>query len=264
MPTDLYAWTRGPADAPPLVCLHGIGSCADAFLPQLPLVDRCSRRVVAWDAPGYRHSPDPDDEPGIDGYADAAADLIAGLGADRADVLGVSWGGVIATRLALRHPDRVRSLVLADSSPGAGTSPSQAESMRARATALAETDVAAFATDRSPLLVHPDTDPELVDEVARLMADSVRLPSYQWAANAMAETDHRDRLAAVGQPTLVVVGDEDRVTGRAAAEILASGIPAGELVVIDRAGHLANQEQPDAFNQAVAAFLDRVDGSNPS
>jgi pimeloyl-ACP methyl ester carboxylesterase len=246
------------------LCLHGIGSCADAFIAQIPVAIRTGRRLVAWDAPGYRHSPDPDpgsgDGPGIDGWADAAAALIEHLGAERADVIGVSWGGVTATRLALRHPGRVRSLVLADSSVGAGTRPENAEAMRSRATALTELGAETFARERTPLLVNAEASAELLDEVARLMIDSVRMPSYQWACNSMAEADHRDDLPSIGAPTLVVVGDEDQVTGPGAARRLADGIPGAELVTIDRAGHLANQERPEAFNDAVVRFLESLPG----
>ncbi len=260
--TETYHWSYGPAGAPLLLCLHGIGSCADAFVSQIPAAAATGRRIVAWDAPGYRHSPDPEprsvDGPGIDGWADAAADLIEHLGAERADVLGVSWGGVTATRLALRHPGRIRSLILADSSPGAGSNPEAAESMRSRAGALTELGAETFARERTPLLVNAQASSELLDAVAALMVASVRMPSYQWACNSMAEADHRPDLPSIDAPTLVVVGDEDRITGRAAAEALADGIPGAELAVIDAAGHLANQERPEAFNEVLVRFLGGV------
>ncbi|MGF1598216.1 MAG: alpha/beta fold hydrolase [Acidimicrobiales bacterium] len=270
MTTDTYRWEHGASTDPVLLCLHGIGSCADAFLPQQPLAARSRRRIVAWDAPGYRHSADPPAAPGIDGWADAAAGLLAAVGktddggADgraeaRADVLGVSWGGVIATRLALRHPGLVRSLILADSSVGAGTDPATAEAMRTRGAVAMADGIETFARDRSPLLVNAAAPPDLVEEVARLMSDSIRLAPYQWAADSMADTDHRPDLASIGCPTLVIVGDEDVVTGPRAAQALADGIPDARLVTIAAAGHLANQERPEAFNDAVAAFLASLD-----
>ena len=253
-----YHWSYGDPAAPLLLCLHGIGSCADAFVSQIPAAVAAGRRIVSWDAPGYRHTADPPAEPGLDGWADAAAELIGDLGADRADVLGVSWGGVIATRLALRQPDRIRSLILADSSVGAGTRPENADAMRARASALTELGAERFAQERTPLLVAEGASAELRASVARLMLDSIRMPSYQWACNSMAEADHRDDLAAITAPTLVVVGDEDQVTGPRAAQRLADGIPGAELVTIVDAGHLANQEQPEAFNEALVRFLASV------
>ena len=121
-----------------------------------------------------------------------------------------------------------------------------------------------FARERAPLLVDEGASAELVDSVATLMIDSVRMPPYQWACNSMAEADHRPDLAAIEAPTLVVVGANDRITGVAAAERLADGIPGAELAVIEAAGHLANQERPEVFNRLLVDFLARVDGrSNP-
>ena len=243
--------THGDPAAPVLLCLHGIGSCAAAFEPQYPLAERADRRIVAWDAPGYRHSPDPDHWFTLDDWADAAASLLDGP----ADVLGVSWGGVTATRLALRHPELIRSLILADSSVGSGTSPERAEAMRARAGDVDEMGLEAFAASRSPRLVTDAAPPDLVARVAELMVDSVRQLSYRWACDSMADTDHRPRLAEIAAPTLVIVGSEDQVTPPRVSEELAAGIPDTELEVVAGAGHLANQEQPERFNDLVDAFL---------
>ena len=92
-----FYWSHGEERDDLLFCMHGIGSCADAFLPQRDLADELHHRLVAWDAPGYRYSADPASEPGIDGWADAAADLISSLGYERAVVLGVSWGCLLYT-----------------------------------------------------------------------------------------------------------------------------------------------------------------------
>ena len=256
---DIWYTTAGDHDAPVLLCLHGIGSCADAFEPQFPLAEATGRRLVAWDAPGYRHSPDPSVEPGrawtLDDWADAAAWLIGQTGAGPADVLGVSWGGVTATRLAIRHPDLVRSLILADSSVGSGTSERGAAIMRERGAGVDEATLDEFAASRSPLLVHEGAPAELVAEVARLMAISVRQPFYTWACHSMADTDHRADLATIEVPTLVMVGSEDRVTPPKLSTQLAEGIPGAKLVKIAGAGHLANQERPEEFNRLVAHFL---------
>lgn len=105
---------------PALLMLHGIGGSADSFAPQF---DELSDplRLLAWDAPGYGRSEDPGRPFDLDDYADAAADVIRDRCGDAgAHVLGMSWGGVIATRIALRHPDLVRSLLLGSSTVGSG------------------------------------------------------------------------------------------------------------------------------------------------
>ncbi|MFF2650807.1 alpha/beta fold hydrolase [Streptomyces sp. NPDC058045] len=238
---------------PLLLCLHGIGSSSAAFAPQLDeLSDHF--RVLAWDAPGYAKSADPHGPLSLDDYADTAAAVIRAHGGT-AHVLGVSWGGVIALRLALRHPELVDSLIVADSSPGSGTDPGKAAGMRARAAELAAAGPRAFAEQRSARLLSPGAPAELVRRVTDTMADSVRLPGYGYAAEAMAAADLRPDLPRITAPTLVLCGDQDRVTGIEGAQAVAGGIHKTAYVIVKDAGHLANQEQPRRFNAWVLAHL---------
>ncbi len=256
-----WVLTHGEPGDPLLLCLHGIGSCASAFEPQAPLAAAKGRHLMAWDAPGYRNSPDPKPPWTLDDWADAAAELIRAHGSRsggtaQADVLGVSWGGVTATRLVLRHPDLVRSLILADSSIGSGTSPENTAAMRSRAADLDAIGIEEFARSRAPRLLTPDAPAPLVDAAAQMMIDSVRLPSYLWACESMGEANHRAQLGEITTPTLVIVGEQDVVTPPERSEELAAGIPGATLVTVPGAGHLANQQQPQLFNTAVGAFLD--------
>ncbi|HEY8524456.1 MAG TPA: alpha/beta hydrolase [Acidimicrobiales bacterium] len=281
---------RGPV----LLALHGIGSAAGSFAH---LLDHppAGWRVVAWDAPGYGRSADPPAAPGMDGYADAAAAVLRACaaggpaGPDAPDapvadgnatssaaanggghdapppaaVLGVSWGGVIATRLALRHPALVGALVLVASSVGSGVDPARAAAMRRRADDLARLGPAAFAAQRGPRLVSPAAPAALRDAVVGTMAAAVRLPGYRWAAEAMAATDHTAELAEVTVPALVVAGTADTVTGPPDAERLRAGLPAARLHLIEGAGHLVNQERPEALDAVLHPFLSLPDIPHP-
>lgn len=238
---------------PLLLCLHGIGSSSAAFAPQLAELGRCAR-VVAWDAPGYARSPDPDGPLGLDDYADTAAGLIRARGGS-AHVLGVSWGGVIALRLAVRHPELVDSLIVADSSPGSGTDPAKAAAMRARVTDLAEVGPRAFAAARAPRLLSEQAPGALVRRVTDTMADAVRLPGYGHAAESMAAADLRGELSRITAPALVLCGEQDRVTGVDASQVLAGALHKSAYVIVKDAGHLANQEQPARFNAWVLSHL---------
>lgn len=250
------AGDRGPL----LLCLHGIGSSSAAFAPQLAELSAYVR-VVAWDAPGYARSADPTAPYGLDDYADAAAALIRER-ATTAHVLGVSWGGVIALRLATRHPELVASLIIADSSTGSGTDEAKARAMRARAADLAELGPRAFAAARGPRLVSPDAPDDLVDAVVANMAASVRLPGYAFAAESMASADLRPELPSITAPALVLCGEHDRVTGPDASQAIAGAIHKTAYVIVKDAGHLANQEQPGHFNAWVLSHL-RITASIP-
>ncbi|MEV8596286.1 alpha/beta fold hydrolase [Streptomyces sp. NPDC052012] len=257
-PAKVHAEEAGTT-GPLLLCLHGIGSSSASFAPQLAALSG-QFRVVAWDAPGYGRSPDPDGPLDLDDYADAAAEVIRTRGGS-AHVLGVSWGGVIALRLALRHPDLVTSLIVAASSPGSGTDPGKAAAMRSRVPELEALGPRAFAERRGPRLVSADAPPQLVRRVVDTMADAVRLPGYAHAAESMASADLRADLPRITAPTLVLCGDKDRVTGPEAAQALAGGLHKTASVVVKDAGHLANQEQPEHFNAWVLAHLHIV--TNP-
>lgn len=129
--------------------------------------------------------------------------------------------------------------------------------MRGRAAAVTDLGLQSFATSRAPALFSEGVDDALVQEAARYMIDSVRMPNYQWACDSMADTDHRDRLSELQLPTLVIVGEHDAVTPPSLSKQLHAGIAGAELVEVPDAGHLANQQQPDVFNDAVADFLAR-------
>ncbi|MFE1023074.1 alpha/beta fold hydrolase [Streptomyces sp. NPDC058818] len=240
-------------EGPLVLCLHGIGSSSAAFAPQTDAL-AAAHRVVAWDAPGYAKSADPERDLTLDDYADTAAEVIRARGTE-AHVLGVSWGGVIALRLATRHPDLVASLTVADSTPGSGTSPEKAAAMRARVPELESLGPRAFAERRGPRLLSEEAPPELVRRVVDTMADSVRPSGYRQAAESMARTDLRGELAHVTAPTLVLCGEKDRITGPDASQVLAGGLHRTAYVIVKDAGHLANQEQPEHFNAWLLSHL---------
>ncbi|BAH52093.1 alpha/beta fold hydrolase [Rhodococcus opacus] len=240
---------------PALLMLHGIGGSADSFAPQFDELAG-SLRLLAWDAPGYGRSEDPGRPFDLDDYADAAADVIRDRCGDAgAHVLGMSWGGVIATRLAMRHPGLVRSLLLGSSTVGSGSDDEAAARMRSRISVLEQDGAQAFAAERAPRLMSGSAGDDLVAKATAIMAASIRLPGYGYAAESMAATDHTADLPKIDIPTLVLSGDEDGVTGVPASQVLAGGIPGAVFVTIRGAGHLANQERPDAFDAWVESFI---------
>ncbi|OLM11409.1 Beta-ketoadipate enol-lactone hydrolase [Pseudonocardia sp. Ae717_Ps2] len=247
---------RSAGSGDPVLLLHGIGGAAASFDPQLagPLADRY--RLLAWDAPGYGDSPDPVVLPGTDPMdllADSALAVLERAGGP-AHVVGVSWGGVIATRMALRRPELLRSLTLADSTRGSGRTAAGRSGMTRRVEELATLGARAFAALRAPRLVGPDADPQVLARVTGIMS-GVRTAGYTLAAAAMAATDHSAQLSRIDLPALVVVGEHDVVTGVAESRALAEGITGAGFAVVAGAGHAANQERPAAFDRILGGFL---------
>lgn len=238
----------------PVLMLHGIGGCANAFAGITQRLQSAGYRAIAWDAPGYGCSADPPKPPGVDGYARIAVDLLSALHACPAHLVGVSWGGVIATWIAARSPDYVRSLTLVDSTRGSAVEATKSEAMLRRVRELEEVGPSIFARRRARKLVAPDADASTVAEIEQQMS-TVRLQGYRCAAEMMAETNTETLLGEIAVPTLVLVGEHDRVTGVPESQLLASSIPGAEFGVIPRAGHAAPQERPDDVAAAILSFL---------
>jgi 3-oxoadipate enol-lactonase len=240
---------------PPVLLLHGIGSNSRSFRSQLAdLSDAWT--TIAWDMPGYGGSDDPAEPFTLEDLADDAAVLLNQLQLPRAHVVGHSMGGVIAQMLFHRHRSRVASLVLADTNPGSGSLPEPERSARVawRLEAIANQTPRQIAEARAPSLVSADAPPELVQELVETMAQ-IRPAGYRAAAIVMGTADLRDLLTAIDVPTLVVCGDQDRVTPPQTAAMLAERIPTARLALIPAAGHASNQERPAVFNQLVREFL---------
>lgn len=252
--TDTTPYVLDAGTGPDVLLLHGIGGSADTFAPQLDALKN-DFRLLAWDAPGYARSTDPGQPMSLDDYADVAAEVIRAYCSDGAHVLGMSWGGIIAVHLAHRHPELVRSLILGDSTVGSASSESKVAEMRGRAEELQQLGPQEFARRRSVRLLSTAAPDDLRKQAETIMADAVRLPGYGYAAETMATTDHTGVLASIDTPTLVLCGDEDQVTGQPASQPLAGGIPGAVFVTVRGAGHLANQERPEAFNAWVSSFI---------
>jgi 3-oxoadipate enol-lactonase len=234
---------------PALLLLHGIGSNSRSFRHQLSgLADAYD--VIAWDAPGYGRSDDPPHALSMADNADEAARLLDELTIERAHVLGVSMGGVIAQLLHHRHPLRVASLTLVDTTTG-GSSP---ERLRQRLDAIDHLGPRLLAEHRAPQLVRADAPAALVEELTDIMAE-VRPAGYRAAALALAATELTRLLPNISVPTLVIHGEDDAIVPLARGKELAAAISGARLHVIPKAGHVSNQEQPAAFNVAVRAFL---------
>lgn len=240
----------------PVVFLHGVGGNRGNWSSQLPEFSR-HFLSIAWDARGYGDS---DDYNGSLDFADFSADLLRlyeHFGIDSAHIVGLSMGGNIALHFAVRYGTRVRSLVLCDTDRGMVHIP---ESERQtflrlrRDPLLAGSDIA----DMAPALVESLASPNASDSAKRTLLDSMLLvhkESYIRSVEATLNFDIRHDLHRIACPTLVVVGELDRLTPVSEAKELCAAVAGARLVVIPGAGHVSNVEKPDAFNQVVLQFL---------
>lgn len=248
---------RTVGTGPMLLLLHGVGSSARSFRLQLEAF-RHDFHVVVWDAPGYGSSKTPADS-SIDTYAGAAADVIAALSSNgRAHVVGVSWGSMIATRMAINTPEAIDTLTLVASSRGHGPGTGREAQMQTRLDAVNDVGIAAFFATRLPTLFGNRPVPEAVQIEARSIATwDIREDGYIAALESMLALDHLPDMHRVSAPTLVVVGSEDDVAAPEEATALDERIENSELLLVAGIGHLVNQEAPDVFNAALRDHIER-------
>ena len=192
--------------------------------------------------------------------ADDAVGLLDALGIERAHVLGVSMGGMIAQELALNHPRRVRSLQLhcTYARPDAYMLALMEtwRAVRAKAT-LGGVDahrraLALLAEDlRRAAGVHRDDRPDGARQSVPVHADV----GFLRQGDAVRSHDALDRLSALACPTLVSVAEDDTLVPPRFARELAAAIPGAELRLIDGAGHAYFWERPDVFNAMCLDFV---------
>lgn len=240
----------GDGDAIPLVFLHGVGSDKSAWAQQVAHFG-ATRRTIALDYPGYGGSDPlaPGDGLIHDRFAAAILTALDALALNRVHLCGLSLGGVVAIALASLAPQRIATLILADTF---AVHPDGA-AILARSLA-ASRDMRAMAEARVPALLAPDFDPVLAADLVEVMA-RIEPAAFRLGAEAVWPADQRARAARIVAPTLILCGREDRVTPPALSAELAALIPGARIAFIDGAGHLPNLERAADFDTALDDFF---------
>ena len=242
----------GGGERTPIVFLHGVGSDKSVWRPQLEHF-RGDRRAIAFDYPGYGESDPAPEGTTRDDYASAILAAMSELGIRKAHVCGLSLGGVVAIALHHAWPERVASLILADTfaehPEGRGFYERSIE---------ASSDMRMLAEARIDILIAQAADPAVRTDLIETMA-RIDPAAFRIGAEAVWLADQRDRVHDIRVPTLVLCGAEDRITPPALSTALTRMIPGAQYEQIARAGHLINAERPDEFNTLVGAFIRGVD-----
>lgn len=249
----------GASALPTYVLVHAFPLGAGMWEPQMRAVPP-GWRLVTLDLRGFGGSTGDVDSVGAVSMADYAADvvdLLDELAVPRAVIVGLSMGGYVAFAVWQAAPQRVSALVLAATRAGADTPEGRAN--RRNMLALVDREgPAGVAQQMMPKLLgrtSRDANPSLEATVRRLIKQQSPTAVRSAILRMMHRPDATPLLPAVTVPTLAIVGEEDDLTPVAESRAIADAVPGARLVVIPRAGHLANLEQPEAFNQALAAFL---------
>ena len=243
----------GPLTGPPLMFSNSLGAALEMWDAQVKHFEG-HRRIIRYDVRGHGQSSCP---PGPYAIADLARDalrILDHLGYHKVDWVGCSMGGMTGMHLLTHHAERFGRTVLGNTSPRMGPPDTDwdARILNARAGGM---DSVANAMKQRWFTARCNA--ENPGEVKRV-TDMVRassLEGYIGCACAIRDMDQRESIRSITNPVLVVIGTHDPATPPAHGEMMAERIPGALKAYVD-AAHISNCEAPEAYNAAIAAFLD--------
>src|SRR4030095_13428492 len=242
----------------PLLLIRGLGSTCDGFKAQVEGLSP-HFQVISFDNRCVGRSDQPQEPFTIADMADATAALLDALSIPSAHVFGVSLGGMVAQELVLRHPEKVRWLVLACTHAGPRTAtraPDWAvrifnDSVNLpRGEALRSSVPLLFATKTV------EEQPQLIEETLAIMANNNQpKSSYLLQIGAVMKHDTFDRLSKITHPTLVLTGTEDTLVDPGNSRLIAGRIPGERLIEVAATGHVFFTEKAQEVNRTLVRFF---------
>lgn len=250
-----YEWS-GQKQAPVVVLSHSLACSMVMWHPQLEMLE--SRfRVLRFDTRGHGGSEAPPGSYTLAQLVDDAIGILDGLDMEKIHWVGLSMGGMIGQGLALNHPDRLESLVLADT---AAIIPDEAQPVwQERIDAVKNLGMQAVVEDTLERWFTPNylkQNPPEVDQIRQQIL-ATPVAGYIGCSEAIRRLNYLDQLAAIQTPTLIMVGADDPGTPVAASKAMQTRIKDSNLVVIPAAAHLSNIEQAEVFNTNLMEHLYR-------
>jgi len=246
-------------EGPPVVLVHGLGMNRAMWDRQWPaLAGRF--RAVRYDLLGHGASDKPRDAYSLARFADQIADLLDGLGIERAALVGFSLGGMIVRAFALAHADRVAALAILNSAHD--------RTDEERAAVLKRVEQAAEAGPRATLEAALDrwftpsygaSRPEELERVRGwILANDPEVYPLSYRVLAEGDVELAEAVAAIRAPTLVLTGGEDRGNTPDMARRMAETIPGARCEIVSGLRHMGLYESPEAFNGPLLDFLEEA------
>jgi 3-oxoadipate enol-lactonase len=248
--SEIYYELHGREGAPWLVLSHSLACSTRMWDAQIEAFkDRY--RILAYDMRGHGQSAAPAGPYTLDLLAEDVVALMKHAGIARASFIGLSIGGMIGQTLALAHPALFERMVLADTG----------HAQNAEAIAQWEERIRIAQSQGMGPLVEPTmarwfTEPFRSSPQARKIADLIRatpVAGYVGCGRAIMQLATTARLKDIALPLLAIAGEQDAAA--AGTRYIGENVPGARLVMIPQAAHIANVEQPAAFNRALRDFL---------
>ena len=256
---DFQIYYELHGDGFPIVMINGLGGHVDTWNPDQ--IRELSKRLklVLFDDRGAGRTDLSEKEYSIRLFADDTAGLMDALGITRANVFGISMGGMIAQELVLNYPKKVEKLVLCSTSCG-GTKPIQPAGELIRALIVDRSVLSPEEIVRMSIpVLFTDTfienNPDFVeDRVQRTLKAPISMEAFMRQVNALMSFDTHDRLSQIKTPTVILAGKQDVLVPPENASILAKAIPNARLLYFENSAHLLAEEMKKVL-QALMGFL---------
>jgi 3-oxoadipate enol-lactonase len=243
---------RGPIGAPVVMFANSLGTSLAAWDPQVAALAQ-RYRILRYDMRGHGLTDCPQGPYAIDQLAEDAAALLEALQFERVHLCGLSVGGMVAQRLAVRAPKRIASLTLCDTASVIGPPKiwdDRVIAIRAGGmTSIVDGVLARWFTEG-----FRKANPVTVRGYANMLTRTP-VEGYAGCCLAIRDADLRGDAAQIECPALVIVGEEDLATPPSAARELAGAIKGAHFTLIEGAAHIPIAERPDAITGLLNEFL---------
>ncbi|MCA1796762.1 MAG: alpha/beta hydrolase [Geobacteraceae bacterium] len=259
--TNIHYVEGGNPAAPSVIFIHGFPFSSDIWKSQLKALGH-NYHAVAYDFRGMGESALGDGQYTIEEHVDDLIAMLDFLEIDKAILVGLSMGGYIALRALERYPERFSALALCDTQSKADDNAGKLK-RAAGAKAVKKDGAAAFAAGFVEAVFTPASIKNkvpAVDFIKDIISASDPLAIAGNLIAMAARTDTTEFLADIAVPTLVLVGEEDKLIPPAVARDMHTRIKGSELHLIPDAAHMSNLENPDEFNARLLEFLATVKG----
>lgn len=261
--TRIHYRVTGRPGAPPILFIQGLGADKNGWNLQR-LATAPWYQAIALDNRGAGRSDKPHGAYSLEQMADDAVSVLDHAGVETAHVVGASMGGAISQIVAVKYPERIRSLTLACT---AGRNhPWREELLTSWRDAALEQGIGAMGRLAARWVIGPRSFRRLLPATSWLGPLALGRPAHAFAAQVdaiLAASDQHqdliDQLPEIAVPTLILVGNQDILTPRGDSEDLAATIPTAELVVISGAAHGFMVEHATTFNRVLLEFLSRAE-----
>ena len=258
--TRIHYEVTGKSGATPVLMIQGLGASKNAWnLQRIAMATRF--RCISFDNRGAGRSDKPTEPFTLEQMADDAIAVLDAAGIETAHIVGASMGGVISQIVAVKYPQRVRSLTLVCTA--CRNHPWRQDLLQTWAKTAEEKGMIEVGKEAAQWVMSPRSFRRLVPAFTWMGPLAALRPRHSFVSQIHAILDTRedlvDQLSTITAPTMVIVGNQDILTPRGDSEEIAERIPNSELVVISGAAHGLMMEHSSTFNKILIEFLQRTE-----